>query len=191
MTSTMRHCDDKRSSRAVVGQPEAAAAPSSSSSLKLSRVCPVRHQLPVGMEASADEVVGMLHAYDAIEEEINDVEHHTISLLLAQVMRHYRTMFHYTSCGLCQMQSYKDSRNFGINSCVKFQGYQLRRWATFFGDFVRTVVLRPRCRSVQPTRRVQRSRQPLAGAQARGACGVRFADCVDADQTLINDGIPG
>ncbi|KAL1485755.1 hypothetical protein MTO96_031763 [Rhipicephalus appendiculatus] len=42
------------------------------------------------MEASADEVVAMVHAYDAIEQESDDVEHHTISLLLAEVMRQYR-----------------------------------------------------------------------------------------------------
>ncbi|KAL1478274.1 hypothetical protein MTO96_035150 [Rhipicephalus appendiculatus] len=88
MTSTIRHCDEKQNSRADVGQPEAAAAPSSSR--QRSRVCSLRHRLPVDMEASADEIVAMLHAYDAIEEEIDDVEHHTTSLLLAQVMRQYR-----------------------------------------------------------------------------------------------------
>ncbi|KAL1470440.1 hypothetical protein MTO96_040433 [Rhipicephalus appendiculatus] len=42
------------------------------------------------MEASADDIVAMLHVYDATEEESDHVEHHTISLLLAEVMRQYR-----------------------------------------------------------------------------------------------------
>lgn len=49
------------------------------------------------MTASADEIVvllqaitELLNAYDMIEQECHDVEHHTISLLLTQLMRQDR-----------------------------------------------------------------------------------------------------
>ncbi|KAH7968223.1 hypothetical protein HPB52_007036 [Rhipicephalus sanguineus] len=56
-------------------------------------LCRLLHLRPVDTAASADEfvwllqaIVELLHAYDVIEEESGDVEHHTISLLLARLM---------------------------------------------------------------------------------------------------------
>ncbi|KAH7957681.1 hypothetical protein HPB52_021891 [Rhipicephalus sanguineus] len=56
-------------------------------------LCRLLHLRPVDTAASADEFVvllqaiaELLHAYDAIEEESGDVEHRTISLLLARRM---------------------------------------------------------------------------------------------------------
>lgn len=91
----MRHCDDGQNFRASVGQPEGCRhSIIIIVTLAQRALCRLLHLRPVDTAASADEFVvllqaiaELLHAYDAIEEESGDVEHRTISLLLARRMR--------------------------------------------------------------------------------------------------------
>lgn len=64
---------------------------------------------------------------------------------IAEVYR--RVRFSFSVFNAFAAKSTKDPRNFDINSSLKFQGRQLWRWAIFSGHFVRTFVLRPRCRT--------------------------------------------